>query len=157
MTAPGQKVLGLDKLKRKLHELPDEMQTAIRKASESGAEEMVDMAARLAPVDTGALKASIAWTYGDPPTGSIGAGTKRKGKGGGGARKGARGGASGDRISIYAGDPTAYYARWVEFGTAARPATPFFYPAFRALKKRMRSRTTRAINKAVKGVANNGN
>ena len=140
-------VLGLDKLKKKFGALPEEMQAAIRLASEQGAQEMVDMAQRLVPVDTGSLKASIAWTHGNPPGGSIGfaAGRRKAGE------------EVTDRISIYAGDADAYYARWVEFGTLGRPASPFFFPAFRALKKRMRSRNTRAMNKVARKVAAGGN
>jgi HK97 gp10 family phage protein len=154
MAENDSRVLGLDKLNRKLHELPAEMQKTIRKASEDGAEEMVGMAKRLVPVDSGALQASIAWTYGEPPAGSIGGGgTKRKP--GGKVRTGTA--TSGDRISVYAGDSRAYYARWVEFGTAAQSAQPFFFPSFRALKKRMKSRNARAMNKAAKKVAAGGN
>ena len=78
------------------------------------------------------------------------------------------------RISIYAGDDKAFYARWIEFGTKPHnvakgggnkghrgeahlhPGTrayPFFFPSYRANQKKMKSRVNRAINKAAKQVA----
>lgn len=139
------RVEGLDKLRQKVRKLPPEMERAIRESFETGASDMVGMAQRLAPVETGALRNSIAWRYGDPPGGSIG-----------GFAMGSRSKAE-DRISIYAGDREAFYARWVEFGAMGIPAQPFFFPAWRALRKQIKSRNTRAINKAAKKVAAGGN
>lgn len=70
-------------------------------------------------------------------------------------------------ISITAGNKEAYWARWEEFGTAPHinggrfagsdhPGTaprPFFYPPVRALKRRVKSRITRATKKAAREVA----
>lgn len=42
------------------------------------------------------------------------------------------------------------YARAQEFGTSDQPAQPFFWPSYRLLKKRVRSRAVRAIGKALK-------
>jgi len=62
------------------------------------------------------------------------------------------------RWRVIAGDEKAFYARWVEFGTAAReghPGTapqPFFFVAYRALRKRLRGRLTRAFTKAKKEI-----
>lgn len=47
------------------------------------------------------------------------------------------------------------YAIHQEFGTAAHPASPFFWPVFRSFKKRWASRRSRAMNKAFKDF-NNG-
>jgi HK97 gp10 family phage protein len=70
-------------------------------------------------------------------------------------------------MRIVAGDAKAWYARLVEFGTAphvnggrfagtlhpgASPR-PFFYPVFRANRRRARSRLTRAIRKGIKEAA----
>ncbi len=100
---------------------------------------------------------SIGWVWGDAPAGttmvlgSIKAGNKR----------------GNFRITIFAGDNKAFYARWVEFGTAphinggwfagtkhpgTRPS-PFFYPSWRANRKSAKGKLTRAINKAAKQVA----
>lgn len=43
-----------------------------------------------------------------------------------------------------------YKARWVEFGTVNQPAQPFFWPAYRLLKKRLTNRIKRSVSKAVK-------
>lgn len=67
-------------------------------------------------------------------------------------------------ITIYAGDEKAFYARWVEFGTAAHEnggrfqgtdhpgtvAQPFFFPAYRAHKKTVIAGMRKAIRSAVK-------
>ncbi|KZK76485.1 hypothetical protein PsW64_05214 [Pseudovibrio sp. W64] len=39
---------------------------------------------------------------------------------------------------------------WLEFGTVHHPAQPFFFPAFRLIKKRHSGRMNRALNKAIK-------
>ena len=51
----------------------------------------------------------------------------------------------------------AFYARFVEFGTT-RGATPrpFFWPAYRSVRKKVRSRITRAINAAAREAVRNG-
>jgi HK97 gp10 family phage protein len=51
---------------------------------------------------------------------------------------------------VVAGDKGAFYARWVEFGTSRTPAQPFFFVAYRLLRKRMATRIKRAIGKAVR-------
>lgn len=47
------------------------------------------------------------------------------------------------------------YAVGQEFGTQQGPAQPFFWPAYRSLKKKFQSRRRRALNSAVKEF-NNG-
>jgi HK97 gp10 family phage protein len=155
------KIEGVDKLKRKMAAFPQLARQEIAKAMEQSAEEIVRLARSLAPFDDGDLQRSIGWTWGDAPAGSIKLGTVRQeGKGAGNLA-----------ITIYAGNATAFYARWVEFGTSAHvnggrftgtqhPGTraqPFFFPAYRALRKRVRSRTTRAIRKAARAAAAGGN
>lgn len=44
-----------------------------------------------------------------------------------------------------------FKARWIEFGTVSQPSQPYFFGPYRASKKRIKSRTTRAMRKAVKG------
>jgi HK97 gp10 family phage protein len=51
---------------------------------------------------------------------------------------------------VSAGDEAVFYARMVEFGTPRQGAQPFFYPTYRANRKRVRARISRAINKAAK-------
>lgn len=151
------KVTGADALKRKMRMFPVRARREIAKAMELSAEEIVRLAKSLAPVDDGDLQMSIGWTWGEAPKGSMVLGTVRQeGRGAGNMV-----------VTIYAGGGKAFYARWVEFGTSPHinagtrsgtqhpgtAARPFFYPAYRALRKRVRSRTSRAINTAAKSAA----
>lgn len=138
-------VEGLDSLRRKLTvTIPERVRRQTRLAMEKGAGEIVDMAKALAPVlsehdprrKAGALRDSIGWTWGDAPKGSIVL-----------ARSAA---SDGERITIYAGNDEAFYARWVEFGTQKMPAIPFFFPSYRALRKRVKGRITREMKKAIR-------
>jgi HK97 gp10 family phage protein len=156
------KVQGADALKRKMRVFPQRAREQIARAMEQSAEEIVKLAKSLAPVSPGggALRDSIGWNWGDAPAGSMVLGTVRtEGKGAGNLA-----------ITIYAGDDRAYYSRWVEFGTAPHaqgglfagtqhpglPARPFFFPSYRALRKRTRSRVSRAIRNAARSVAASG-
>ncbi|ODT82450.1 MAG: hypothetical protein ABS76_07465 [Pelagibacterium sp. SCN 64-44] len=154
------KIQGLDRLKRKLTVLPDKAREAIAKAMEQGAEEVVALAKSLVPIDNGTLRDSIGWTWGDAPKGSMVLGTVRQSGRGAGNMV----------ITIFAGGRDAFYAAWVEFGTSPHtneglyagsqhpgtPAQPYFYPSWRAVRKRVRGRVTRAINKSAKQVAAGG-
>lgn len=140
---------GLPELRRKLERLRTATAPAVRAAMEQGAQATVDMMKRMAPEDDGDLKASIAWTWGKAPSGSISV---------------ARAKAGDNTMTIYAGNEKAYYARFVEFGTAPRvnkgkfagtlnpgtPPQPFFYPSWRANKKQFNKLLRDAIRKAVK-------
>ena len=42
------------------------------------------------------------------------------------------------------------YASWVEFGTKHSAANPFFWPSYRALRRRVMGRIMRAIRKAIR-------
>jgi HK97 gp10 family phage protein len=112
---------------------------------EQSATEIVAMMKNLVAVDDGDLRDSIGWTWGKAPKGALTIATIT-----------GAGSASDLLLTIYAGNEKAYYARWVEFGTASSSAQPFFYVSYRALKKRTKSRITRATNKAAKQVAAGG-
>ena len=112
---------------------------------EREAEKVVRDMKALVPVDTGALRNSINWTWGDAPAGSVTIGKVR--------------GSSYERIAItiYAGtrdkslgSADAFYARFQEFGTRKMAANPFFYPAWRANRARVKTNITRAIRRAMK-------
>lgn len=131
------------------------MKAEIKRALAHSADEIVAFMKRLAPVlknpddrrRAGALRDSIAWTWGKAPEGSFVIGEVRSSD------------IAGDlTITIYAGGPDdeAFYARFIEFGTQSMKAQPFFYPAYRAMRKRAKSRITRAINKAAKKRAAGG-
>lgn len=160
------KFTGVAGLRKKLRALPDAVKGEIRLAMEAAAQEVVNLAKSLVSVDSGDLRDSIGWTWGEPPRGSIVIGKSLPMRG-----------ASDMRLTIFAGNDKAFYARWVEFGTAPHSlakgadkssrrranlpgrqhpgskAMPFFFPAWRALKKRTKSRVSRAITKAAKKVA----
>jgi HK97 gp10 family phage protein len=139
-------VIGADKLKRKLAAFPGMARQQIAKAMEQSAQEMVDLAKALVPVDQGALRASIGWSWHGAPAGSMVLGEIRSvGRGAGNLS-----------IVIYAGDDRAFYARFQEFGTSTSAARPYFFPAYRALRKRIRGRTTRAVRNAARAAAAGG-
>ena len=156
------KVIGLDRLNRKLALLPIAAQRRIRDAMADGADEIVAMMKGLVAVDSGDLKESIAWTWGDAPKGALTIATVRG--------RGVRNTGGENTITIYAGNAEAFYGRFVEFGTAAHtaggmfagatipaiPASPFFFVSYRANRKRVKSKITRAVNRAAKEVAGGG-
>lgn len=149
------KVLGLDRLKRKLAKFPEVVEAEIRAAMEQSANEIVALMKSLAPVDGGALRESIGWTWGAAPKGAMVIGKVKAPSSGNMV------------ITIYAGGGDAWYARLVEFGTAphlnagrfagsTHPGTAaqsFFYPAYRANRKRAKSKINRAVTRAAKKVA----
>jgi HK97 gp10 family phage protein len=132
---------GRARLERKLKSLSTSVKAPIRAAIAQGAEQIVAMAKNLVPEDTGALKESIGWTWGRAvPKGSIVlAATKRLG----------------DELTatIYAGSNEAFYSRWIEFSTVNMPASPFFFPAWRANRKPAKNRIARAVRKAARAAA----
>lgn len=157
------KIDGLDRLNRKLAALPVAAKKRIREAMEQGASEIVSMMKSLVPVgSSGDLKESIDWTWGEAPKGAMTLARVRS--------RGAGATGSENLITIYAGNAKGFYARFVEFGTSAHtaggkfagaeipaiPASPFFYVSFRANRRRVKSRITRAINKSAKEVAAGG-
>lgn len=92
------------------------------------------------PVIPGALRDSIAWTWGDAPKGTVSLGSVQTGLDKEGATK----------LTIYAGDKKAFYARWVEFGTRKWAGNPFFFSTWRNNKRKVKGQLTRAIRKAIK-------
>ncbi len=164
------KVQGRDRLLQKLAAIPQYMRADISRAIDAGAADIVATQKRLAPKKSGALANSIkAVKGGYTPENSNVRGVSASGS-------------LGDpelTVTIVAGDAKAWYARLVEFGTAphkiraTRPggllnvsgrlikevshpggdAKPFFYPGFRANKKRVRARISRAISRTVKKYA----
>ena len=116
------KVEGLERLKRRLAKLPKKMKAEVKVALEKSADELVAMQRRLVPVDQGDLRDSIQKRDGNHEL----------------------------SVEVVAGSDKAFYATFVEFGTRERPAQPFFFPPYRALRKRIKSRTSRAVGKAVR-------
>ena len=147
-----------EKMLAKLKALPAAVRSEIKQAMAQSADEITAMQKRLVPVRTGALRDSIKQTWGNKP-GLSSAGL---------AVGGAKGGDPDLTVWFTAGGGRdGWYARFVEFGTSAHEAggkfkgamhpgtsaRPFFYPAWRSLRKRTKSRLTRAANKAIKKIA----
>lgn len=150
-------ILGLSKLNRKLAKLPAAAEKRIKEAMGQGADEIVALMKSLVAVDSGELRDSIGWTWGDAPKYSqkIASVKSSDGK---------------LVITIYAGNSKVRYAHLVEFATRSHEnagqfpgtthpgtmAQPFFFVSYRALRRRTKSRITRAINKSAKEVASGG-
>lgn len=117
------RVEGLDSLKRRWGKIPARMKVAVKDAIDKSAEELVSMQRRLVPVDDGDLRDSIRVEPGRHEL----------------------------SVDVKAGDKKAFYAAMVEFGTLNASPQPFFFPPYRALRRRIRGRITRALRKAVKG------
>lgn len=127
----------LDRLRRRLEAIPEAVKEAVRPALTKSAEELVERMKALAPEDTGALKESIHFTLpGEttPPYSQPG-----------GSRVAAE-----NEVLVTVGNSEVRYPHLVEYGTAAAPAQPFFWPAYRLSKARIRRRIRRAIGKAVR-------
>ncbi len=109
------------RLKQRFAAVPQAVTLALQPVLEKCAAELIELARQLAPEASGDLKASIHAEPGDHAL----------------------------AIRIVAGDEDAFYARWVEFGTADTPSHAFLFPAFRLLKARFERRINRAVKKAV--------
>ena len=115
------KVLGVERLKRKIRTgLPESMRQRTKAALLTSAEELTTLQKAVAPKLTGAGADAIGFRYVED---------KR-----------------GQRVTIFAADPDTFYMRFVEF----TPGKAFFYPPYRAGKRRYKGRTTRAVNKGIK-------
>lgn len=146
-------VQGIEALKAKLARYQAALQVELVGEMERQAAKVVADMKRLVPIDTGALRDSIGWTWGNAPAGSVTVGTIRRGRN--------KGMAYGQIIiTIYAGtrdkslgSADAFYARFQEFGTRKMPANPFFFPAWRANKTAVKAGLGRAIKRAAARVA----
>lgn len=140
------KVKGLKKLENQFKRMPGEIREEIKVALAQAAREITDLMENLVPKDTGLLAGSIGWVWGDKvPKGAFSLMKVRAGT------------TDPDLlITIYAGDREAYYGRWVEFGTKAQAAHPFFYPAYRAMRKRVNALMRTAIRRGIKRAAAGG-
>lgn len=140
------------RLRARLAKVPDVARAAAAAEMEICAHEIVDAMKLAAPVlktadsrrRAGALWDSIGWTWGDVPAGSFVIDEIRSGR------------SKGDqyatlRIKIYAGSNEAFYARFVEFGTAhGVRAQPFFYPVWKQKKPEFRKRIRAAVRAAIR-------
>ena len=135
------------RLRARLAKIPDIAREAAAAAMEEGAQEIVDAMKMAAPVDSGDLRDSIGWTWGEVPAGSFVVDEIRSGKN------------KGDqyatlRIKIYAGNREAFYARFQEFGTRSQPAQPFFFSTWSKEKAKFRRRIRERVRKRIKEAFN---
>jgi HK97 gp10 family phage protein len=117
----------LAKIQARLEAIPKAVRDDVKPSLQQSGAELVAAISAAAPKETGKLSASIAVT---PKAGQDAA------------------------VAVTAGNADAPYARFVEFGTVDAPAHPFFWPAYRAAKDRIKDNIKNAISGAVnKGFA----
>lgn len=152
------------RLLKKMADMPNAVRSAMKQALAESADEITDMQRRLAP-------SSRRGTHGNPP-GELRRSIKQTWGGGKVSYSPVAAGGSVDgdpdlTVTLSAGNANVRYAHLVEFGTsphvlggifagAWHPGTapqPFFFPPYRALRRRAKSRVTRATKKAVQRVA----
>lgn len=124
--------------KRRLARVPAAVRKAVNDAIEKDAEEWVSLSKSIAPTDPEGgtpLKDSIR-RHPTPTGGQV-------------VRAG------GETTTKQSENGPYDYAVGQEYGTREMNASPYFWPAYRSLKKKFTSRRRRALNKAVKGF-NNG-
>ncbi|WP_119270859.1 HK97-gp10 family putative phage morphogenesis protein [Taklimakanibacter deserti] len=150
------KIRNKDRLLHKLGILGPELRASIEAANLESANEMVALAKEFVPVHTGKLRDSIVVT-------GPGEQTPAYSQGGGDlVPEGA--------YAVSAGNSATRYAHLVEFGTKSHTnaglfegsdnpgtrARPFFWPAYRFIRKKMRSRLGIALNRGIKSALGTG-
>ena len=127
----------LRRLSRRLDAIPKAAVRAVVPALIKSGDELAGRMRLLVPVDTGALRESIAVTapgQSTPPYSQPGGSTT----------------AGENQVLVTAGNTDVRYPHLVEYGTSDTAAQPFFWPAYRLNKKRLANRIKRAVAKAVR-------
>ncbi|MDQ6434385.1 HK97 gp10 family phage protein [Mesorhizobium sp. LHD-90] len=130
-------VQGLNALNKRLARMPAAARAELEKAVVEGANRTAVLARGLAPHESGALRESI----------HVEAGRHQL------HRLVVSGGPS-TTVTARAGHGSYDYAKAQEWGTDDMDPNPSLYPAFRALKKSITARMSRAARKAAKGGGN---
>lgn len=148
-------VQGAAELRRRFQALPQHVRSEVTAEIEKQAQGLVAQMNAIKP--SPAIK--VAWTWGDAPRGAV---TLARTRGGRAFGKVA---ATIYATGISSGSEFPALATWFEFGTAERvqkttgrytgriAAQPYFFPAYRANKTRIRSAISRAVTRAVKRAA----
>lgn len=143
-------LLGRARLERRLNAIPKATKDFVKKDMEQIAQQIVDRMKAIVPVDTGALRDSIGWTWGRPPKGSTAFAVAKNTLG------------SEMTLTIYAGNeatlvrsangrrPYLQKAWIVEFGTSRTPAQPYFRPVWKTERKRVKGKVRSSVKKSVK-------
>ncbi len=120
------KVTGLDALLAKWAKVPGSVQTGVHLANEQNALEFMQGVLSIIPREEGKLSATLTKEPGKTPT----------------------------ALRVAIGGPEAPYPAHLEFGhrdgKGHVPAKPFWFTTLRVLRKRFKSRTSRAASKAIK-------
>ena len=129
----------LARLQKRLNAIPKAVRDAVQPALRASGEELVAAMKALAEPSrkTGALIDSITFTtagnttppYSEP----------------GGSRV-----VPENAVAVTAGNTKVRYVHFVEYGTSKMAAEPFFWPAYRLLKKKLSDRIKRSASKAVR-------
>ena len=129
----------LERLQKRLKAIPKAVRDAVQPALRASGQELVDAMKALAEPSrkTGELIDSITYTtagnttppYSEP----------------GGSRV-----VPENAVAVTAGNTKVRYPHFVEYGTSKMAAEPFFWPAYRLLKKKLSARIKRSASKAVR-------
>lgn len=130
-------------LEAKFAKISESAKATIKAALDTSGREMVEGARALAPVESGDLRDSIQATSGGQATPAH-------------SQPGGSHVVPDYAVKVTVGNTRVRYPAHVEYGTATAEAHPFFWPAFRLLKKRLNSRISRAIGKAARDAAKGG-
>jgi len=128
---------GIGRLQQRLNAMPKAIKEAVQPALLKSAQENAATMKQLVPVDDGDLKDSIAVTLAGQTTPAY-------------SQPGGSMTVPENAVAITVGNSKVRYAHLVEYGTKKAPAQPFFWPTVRLLKKRTKSRISRAMGKAVR-------
>lgn len=126
-----------ERARAKFRRLPASVRKNVEAALEQNAEELTQAIKRRAPVQKingGELRDTVRWAKGA-------AKSKTRDQG-----------ADPDlTVRVTEGDAKkGFYAGMVEFGTVNSAPQPHFFPTWRAMKRRLKGRLSRAVNKAIK-------
>lgn len=124
-----------ERAKAKFRALPKAVRKHVEEALEQNAEELSAAIKRRVPRDTGDLAESVRW---------------EKGAARGKYRE--RGSDPDLTVRVIEGDRENFQAPWIEHGTKDIPAQPHFFPTYRSMRRRLKSRLSRAVTKAVKEI-----
>lgn len=126
-------IKGLAALNKKLNAIPKATRVEVRRVLDKSADEMVALARGLVAVDEGDLLNTIEKADGKHEMAVV-----------------VRAGGAATTVNGYD------HSIAVEHGTTHSAEQPFFWPSYRAIKKRAKGRATRAIRKAVRAVIGGG-
>jgi len=131
--------MSLESLNKRMAAIPKAVRDAVQPALAKSGDELAGAMKTLAETsrDTGALIDSIAVTPGGQSTPPY-------------SQPGGQRVVPENAVAVTAGNSKVRYAHLVEYGTTKMAAEPFFWPAYRLLKKRLQSRIKRSIGKAVR-------